>query len=403
MDNNKASLQSESPQIHNKAYAFVYFLSYITLGLSTATLGPMLVQIGSAIDKPLSVVSILIGMKSIGYFIGSVGGGRLFDKIKGHLLQVISISFMAVCMFLMPLTTKLYLMAVVMIILGAMEGLLDVGGNTLLVWKFKSQVAPYMNGLHFFFGLGAFLAPIIVAKIMPIENSFRWSYWVLGALFIPSIIGFALLKSPNPLRLETVANHHHKPHLPVMALIILLFFTYVGTELSFGSWISSFALLSKIASDIWSVYLTSIFWGAFTFGRLLSIILSKWIKPFVFLILDIAGSIFSLVLIIFLTRDLISLIIFTAFMGLFLSSVFPMLIVFAEKKVQITGTMTGLFFLGASTGGMVFPFILTGLFNQHGYKIIPIFLLISSVLSMMILISIHIIGKNKKGELIKNE
>ena len=192
-------LISKSPINQDKYYAFVYYLSYITLGLSTATLGPMLVQISRVVNEPLAAVSILFGLKSLGYFIGSVGGGRFFDRIKGHLLQVISISFMALFMFLIPITSNLAWMGLLMILLGFMEGLLDVGGNTLLVWRFKDNVAPYMNGLHFFFGLGAFLAPMIIAFVIPFENSFRWSYWIMGMLFIPSIIGFALLKSPTQI------------------------------------------------------------------------------------------------------------------------------------------------------------------------------------------------------------
>ena len=398
MANKNESLIAKSPNSQDKYYAFVYFLSYITLGLSTATLGPMLVQIAGVVNEPLTAVSILFGLKSMGYFIGSVGGGKLYDRIKGHILQVISISLMAFFMFLIPITSNLAWMGVIMFFLGTMEGLLDVGGNTLLVWRFKDNVAPYMNGLHFFFGLGAFLAPMIIAYIIPFENAFRWSYWVLGMLFIPSIIGFLLIKSPNQI-LEGNTYDKRKPYSPVLILIILLFFTYVGTELSFGSWLSSYASLSKFATEVQAAILTSIFWGAFTGGRLLGVILSKWIKPFTFLVVDIIGSIISLLCLIFLAKDLNNLIIFTVLLGFFLSSVFPMLIVFAKKKVQITGAMTGLFFLGASSGGMLFPFILTGLFTFYGYRVIPVALLVSSGLSLLILFGIYILRNNKKGEI----
>ena len=37
--------------------------------------------------------------------------------------------------------------------------------NPLLVWVHGDEVGPAMNGLHFFFGVGAFLSPIIIAVI----------------------------------------------------------------------------------------------------------------------------------------------------------------------------------------------------------------------------------------------
>ena len=48
--------------------------------------------------------------------------------------------------------------------MGVAEGALDVGGNTLLIWVHRHKVGPFMNGLHFFFGAGAFLSPIIIAQ-----------------------------------------------------------------------------------------------------------------------------------------------------------------------------------------------------------------------------------------------
>ena len=39
-------------------------------------------------------------------------------------------------------------------------------GNTLLVWVHPARVGPVMNALHFFFGLGAFLSPILIAWAM---------------------------------------------------------------------------------------------------------------------------------------------------------------------------------------------------------------------------------------------
>jgi len=358
LNKSNIALNNEN-QLPNKTfYALVYFLSYITLGMSTAVLGPMLSQIGDSVGVSLGVVSLLLAIKAAGYFIGSVGGGRIFDRFAGHKVQVIAISLMTFCMFLIPLTNSFITIIFIMISLGIMEGTLDVGGNTLLLWKFKSNVAPFMNGLHFFFGLGAFLAPIIVANVLHFDTSLRWTFWLLGLIFIPSIIGFALLPSPIQPKKEEIKEKLTVKRT-VIILIIILFFTYVGTELSFGSWIYTYSLRSNLANEITSAYLTSAFWGALTIGRLIGVILSKAIKPEKFLIIDFSGSIVSLLIIIIWSNSIVGLWLGTILFGLFMASVFPMLLIFAENHYQISGAMTGWFFVGASSGGIVFPLIIS--------------------------------------------
>ncbi|MCJ7694832.1 MAG: MFS transporter, partial [Anaerolineaceae bacterium] len=268
MAKSNIALNNENQPPNKTIYAIVYFLSYITLGMSTAVLGPMLSQIGDSVSVSLGVVSLLLAIKATGYFIGSVGSGRIFDRFSGHKIQVIAISLMTLCMLLIPLTKSFIFIIFIMVFLGMMEGTLDVGGNTLLLWKFKSNVAPYMNGLHFFFGLGAFIAPLIVANVLHFDSSLRWTFWLVGIIFIPSIIGFAFLPSPIPSK-KTEVKDKLTVKKTVIILIVILFFTYVGTELSFGSWIYTYSLKSNLTNETTSAYLTSAFWGALTIGRLL--------------------------------------------------------------------------------------------------------------------------------------
>ncbi|MCJ7695532.1 MAG: hypothetical protein MUO40_08905, partial [Anaerolineaceae bacterium] len=171
----------------------------------------------------------------------------------------------------------------------------------------------------------------------------------------------------------------------VIILIVILFFTYVGTELSCGSWIYTYSLKSNLTNEITSAYLTSAFWGALTIGRLVGVVLSKLIKPEKFLIIDFSGSFVSLLIIIIWSNSITGLWIGTLLFGLFMASVFPMLLVFAERRYQITGAMAGWFFVGSSSGGIVFPFVISQLFNHFGPKSIPMTWLISIILSIIIL------------------
>jgi FHS family Na+ dependent glucose MFS transporter 1 len=109
--------------------------------------------------------------------------------------------------------------------------------------------------------------------------------------------------------------------------------------------------------------MTSAFWGAFTLGRLLSIPVAAKVRPRWILFGDLAGGALSLILILFFTRSALALWIGTVFLGLSLASVFPTIFSMAERRMTLTGKVTSWFFVGASSGGMFFPWLMGQIFE----------------------------------------
>ena len=98
------------------------------------------------------------------------------------------LAVIAACMALVPLCPNLALLVLVFAVMGASEGSLDAGGNTLLVWLYPVGLGPWMNGLHFFFGVGAFLSPLIIAAIIGEGATVAHAYWALAALMLPPML-----------------------------------------------------------------------------------------------------------------------------------------------------------------------------------------------------------------------
>jgi FHS family Na+ dependent glucose MFS transporter 1 len=125
-----------------------YYLAFLALGLATAALGPALPGLGRQTRSEPGAVSILFVAGAVGHLIGSLQGGRWFDRMPGHWLLAAALLLLAVMLGMMPLVSDLWLLAVVLLVLCAAEGAVDVGGNTLLVWVHQDRVGPWMNGLH---------------------------------------------------------------------------------------------------------------------------------------------------------------------------------------------------------------------------------------------------------------
>jgi FHS family Na+ dependent glucose MFS transporter 1 len=125
-----------------------------------------------------------------------------------------------------------------------------------------------MNGLHAFFGLGAFIAPLIVAQAISLTGDIYWVYWLFAIAAFPMAIWIWNLPSPASRAIPRQHENTGFPLIPV-AVMVLCFILYVGGEAGYGAWIYTYAFTLKFGTEVTAAYLTSAFWGSFTLGRLL--------------------------------------------------------------------------------------------------------------------------------------
>jgi FHS family Na+ dependent glucose MFS transporter 1 len=252
-----------------------------------------------------------------------------------------------------------------MLMLGIAEGTLDVGGNSLLIWVHGSKVGPFMNGLHFFFGLGAFISPIIIAQVILVTGDIVWAYWMLAILMVP--IAFWILRTPSPVPHKASEDNNSPTVKPLfVALITLFYFTFIGIEAGFGNWLYTYAFRLKLTNEITGAYLTSAFWGAFTAGRLLSIPLAIRFRPRTLLISDLVGCFLSIGVILFWSHSPQALWLGAIGIGLSQASLFPIMLAWAERRIALTGRINGFFFMGTGAGGMFFPWFIGQLIEPIG-------------------------------------
>ncbi len=355
-----------------------YFAAYITLGMSSAILGPTLPGLAGQTSVSLSQISLLFPAHSLGYLLGSFLSGRLYDRVLGHPLMAAALCLLAILLAGVPLAPVLWLLFLAVLIAGMAGGAVDVGGNTLIVWAYGSSVGPYMNALHFFFGVGALLAPILVAQAFALTDRFAGAYWVLALVALPISLWISRMPSPsqdtrhNPLPGETASAsgaRHAVDGRVLVLLVAVLLGLYIGAEAAFGGWIYTYALALNLADATTAAYLTSIFWGALTAGRFLSIPIALRFRPRTILLVDLVGCVVSLLALLLGSGSWMVTWLGAAGVGLFMASIFPTAISWTGQRVPITGQITGAFLVAASVGGMSLPWIIGQLFEPVGPQV----------------------------------
>jgi FHS family Na+ dependent glucose MFS transporter 1 len=358
-----------------------YYLGFVVLGLTAASLGPTLNGLAENTRSTLSQVSILFTARSLGYLLGSLLASQVYDRLPGHRLMAAGILALAITLALTPVIPVLWVLAAVLWVMGIAEGLFDVGGNTLLVWIHGRAVGPFMNALHFFFGLGTFIALIIVGQVISATGGVTLTYWILAILAVFPVIG--LLTQPSP---PSPAVHSEAVKEPVqyelLGMLIIFFFLYVGAEVSFGGWIFNYAQAQGLATGAQVAYLNSAFWGAFTVGRLVSIPIVQRVRPRTVLLVDLLGCIASVGALRIWSSSPVVGWVGVIGTGLFMASIFPTTILLAGRRMTLTGFVTSLFFLGSSLGAMLMPFLIGQFFERMGPPVTMGFILTALCLDL---------------------
>lgn len=364
----------------------LYYLAFIGLGLSAASFGPTLQGLAYNTRSTLAQISALFLVRSFGYLLGALAGGRIYDRVKGHPVISAMLFGMALALWGVPSIHSIYFLGFLLFILGIAEGMLDVGNNTMIFWLHGDRVPPFMNGLHAFFGVGTTLAPLIVAQVLLSTKDITWSYWILGLFLLLPALSLPRFKSPAPLTQE---SSNSSRSVPIFLLVIscMIFFLYVGSELGFGGWIYTYTMQQPFGNPVTAAGVNAAFWLGFTLSRLLSIPLATRLKPDRILWIDLFGTIISLGIILLVPNQIWALWLGSIGTGVFMASIFPTILNDAQTRMHMSGNITSWFFVGASMGGMVLPFLIGQMIGPFGSQAV-ILIVIGAMIGCALLFSL---------------
>ena len=376
---------SSSKPAHKLLLTAAYYLSFIMLGLLTAAEGPALPGLAENTSSTLDQISLIFIFGSLGYLLGSLFSGQAYDRLPGHRLMAVTLLLISLCATLVPFMHSLWLLLCLLFTLGLAKSALDVGCNTLLLWIHGEKVGPFMNGLHFFFGLGAFIAPLILARVLLVTGEIWWVFWLFAILSLPMAVWLWNLPG-SPVGTKSQENGNASlPIIPVL-LIVLAFLFYVGAEVGFGNWIYTYALTLGLGTQVTAAYLTSAFWGTFTVGRLLGVWISARARAATILFVDLLGCLASLGLILLWPDSAPALWAGAIGLGLFMASIFPTTLMLAGERMHVTGAMTGWFLAGASIGGMSLPWGIGQAFVRIGAAAMPVLVLVTVAVNLLVIL-----------------
>jgi len=347
-----------------------YYAAFTGMGIAIGIVGPTLPALSSYSGTPVGLLGILFTVRSLGYLISSLTLGSLFDRMKAHPLLGFAQIGIGLCLAGVAWFYSLPMLIVIFSLMGALESLVSVGSNTALVWTFRERSSPLINGLHFSFGIGAFLSPLLVAQLLSVNNGFQIAYWISGGFFV--LLGlwtFHLGNSPAQPKTDNAEQNTAgttRADYILLGLTGLFLFFYVGSEVSFGGWYFTYVFSQGFISETTAAYMNSAFWLSFTIGRLLSIWVALKVPQKKVLPIAVVGSLLSISILFIQPLNTALLWISPIALGFFMAPIFPTAFSWVSQSLQLNGRLTGILFLGDSTGAMILPWLAGRVIDSAG-------------------------------------
>lgn len=354
-----------------------YFASFLILGMGVAALGPSLPALAGHTGSTLGQISIVFTAAAAGYLLGALASGTLFDRLPGHWVLGAVLVVMAAMAALIPAAGSLPLLTLLFFAFGFGQGIIEVGSNTLLLWVHTDHAGPHMNALHFFFGVGALLAPLGIALATSATGDLAWFFRLFALLMLPVAAWLLALPSP-PRSMAQAAGSRARGTSLLVGMVALFFFLYAGVEHSFGGWIPSYAQATQMAGESGAALFASAFWAAITVGRFLAVPASARLKGQAMVALALVGALISIGIVLLWPGRLWVLWLGTLGLGLSLAAIVPTTLALVGRRMGATSQATALFFVGLGAGKMTVPWTIGQFFESSGPQ--SLFVIIGLVL-----------------------
>ncbi|KAI1286392.1 Major facilitator superfamily domain-containing protein 4A [Halotydeus destructor] len=372
-------------------------LSCVAIGLAASIFGPTILELQCTVGATYEDIIKILPARASGYALGSLLTGVLFDRMNPLLTFVVTLTTMGACLILMPWATSLVSLLVIAFVCGICGGMIDASANISILYIWGKESQPYMQSLHFAFGFGGLVAPLLASQFLSageapieglaanvtsaIENSCKpeelrihLPYAILGTFCILSALVFLYLfcchrqtdehpsrsaQSEENMAAGVKKNLVWAKRLAV-AVAAMFLFTLLGFEIGMGSFINSFAVMSDhhLTKQV-GAYMTSVFWFTFTFFRLAAIPAINKLGLYRSITLELVILVISNIFLLPFGNSIEwCLWVGVALVGIAISTIYGCTFVLLESYFPVTSGTASLLTIAACTGEFVFPVIM---------------------------------------------
>ncbi|HBG59159.1 MAG TPA: MFS transporter, partial [Anaerolineaceae bacterium] len=270
-----------------------------------------------------------------------------------------------------------------MVALGLAAGM-GAGGidSSLNAYVARHYSAGLMQWLHASYGVGVTAGPLIMTAALTNFRDWRLGYLLVGAVQLVLAVTFwitlPIWQQNNSAPVETPAEPQPEVNLGQTLkrhrvwLSMLLFFFYVGSEVTMGTWVYSLLTEGRGVNPQLAGYFAGSYWFTFTVGRILAGLVTRKINIQSLVKVCIIASILAGVILGLNISAWVNLAA-VAVIGFAFAPIFPGLISGTPGRVgqQHSNNTIGMQTAAGSLGGTALTSLVGVLARSYGLEVVP--------------------------------
>jgi FHS family glucose/mannose:H+ symporter-like MFS transporter len=299
---------------------------------------------------------------ALAYGVGALFGGRFIRRFGARLILPSAAALMAVGLLIQGFTGAWIVFALAGVFTSIGASSTDVGIQALVLDLFPHARSRALNLLHVAYGVGALMAPLLLAALVGAGVPWQWLMTGSGIAMAVAGVALALTVPPDPVlhastadvdaarAVETAARSRR---LPLFLLVMAVSITcYVAAEAGVSDWLVRY--LAALPLTQASLALT-LFWGGIAVGRLaFARIGNRLDAQRSAAVLAVAGGAMLTVALV-LPVSALSPLLFGA-VGLAFGPIFPLMVAAAGTRLPgESATVTGTLVFAAVVGVVIYP------------------------------------------------
>lgn len=360
-----------APQ-YRRRIIFLNYSSFVSLGLIGGALGPGLPTLARQMNVGLDAAGGLVSSISVGYLTGGLLAGPLADTLGRRPVYLTALGITAAGLLALLCVPALTLGLLAAFFLGLGQSSIDVSANVVTGDTNREERGAALNRLHFFFGAGALIGPLLVGYSLQLLNGLWPAFGLIATLILFILAGMSLTPLPaqSPTHSQTDSNARTVIGRRAFWLLAAFFFLYVGVEVGVGTWAFAF-LREGLGTEVTlASWVASGFFLALTGGRLIgSRLVSQKIADEKLVLVGLGGAISGAALLCTggAVRVVAPLIVGVLAVGFCFGPVYPTALGLAQRRYpKAAGTVVGLLTAMAGLGGSFLPWLQGWLLARSG-------------------------------------
>lgn len=253
----------------------VIYLAFISLGLPDSLLGSSWPSMYKSLNVPIHFAGIISMIVASGTVISSLYSSRLIPLFGVAKITTLSVLMTALALLGYANTANFIFICLLSIPLGLGAGCVDVVLNNYVALHFR---AIHMNWVHCFWGVGASISPVLMARFLEKGDLWTTGYNTVGWIQM-GLVFILLLSIPiwiGKKNKEELDDQNSKLSLikllsmPGIKSALTVFFCYCTIEATFGLWGASYLVLVRDFKAEDAAKFVALYYAGITIGRFIS-------------------------------------------------------------------------------------------------------------------------------------